>query len=178
MMSKPTELITIGRIVKPFGVKGEVHVQSLTDVPGRFEELGEVTLVLSSGHRVVTTVTKVRGDGQFYRVSFASCTTPEEAASFRGALVKIPEGQAPLLPAGQHYQYELIGLTVQDEAGRSLGVLEEVLEMPEQQLFVVRRGNREILIPAVRAMITKIDIENHVMIVSPVEGLLGDHDAV
>ena len=58
-MADTAELIAIGMIEKPFGVKGEVRVRSLSDVPGRLEGLKDVTLVAASGRALVTAVTVV-----------------------------------------------------------------------------------------------------------------------
>ena len=100
-MTETAELVAIGKIEKPFGVKGEVRVRSLSDVPGRFEGLTQVTLVAPSGRALVAGVTRVRADGNSYVLGFDAFTTPEEAAVFRGWLIKIPRDLSPPLPAGQ-----------------------------------------------------------------------------
>ena len=56
-------MVTVGKLVKPFGVRGQARVLSLTDVPNRFENLKEVALESPSGHTLVTTVTDVHADG-------------------------------------------------------------------------------------------------------------------
>lgn len=141
------ELVAIGRIVKPFGVKGDVRVQSLTDVPGRFESLREVTLVARSGQSLVAKVIRLRKDHDSYVVGFDAFSTPEEVGHFRGALLHIP--QEPVAPPaeGQYYEFQLIGMTVHDEDGQTVGTLREILEMPSHQVFVVWDEERERLIP-------------------------------
>lgn len=170
--AEETELIAIGRIVKTFGVKGAVRVQSLSSVPGRFQGLKQVTLEAPSGRTVTTTVTQVREDRDSYVVVFEAFTTPEEAVAFRGGLVKIPRDQAPPLPAGEYYEFDLIGLAVSDETGRRLGTLEEILETASNHVFVVRGEGREVLIPATRGVVASVDVEARTMTVRLVEGLL------
>lgn len=166
------DLIAVGQIVKPFGVRGDVKVRSLSDVPGRFQGLRQVTLVAPSGQSVTTVVTRVRADRGFYVLGFEAFSTPEEAAVFRGGLIKIPRDLAPPLPDGQYYEFDLVGMTVSDEAGRTLGTLEEILETASNSVFVVRREGREILIPGTKEVVASVDVRARTMIVRGIEELL------
>ena len=168
-MSVVSELVTIGKILRPFGVHGEVRVESLTDVPGRFESLPPVTLVMPTGESFETTITHVRKMGEAYAVRFSAFSTPEEAGPYRGAWVQMHPESVPPLPPAQYYHFELIGLEVHDETGRVLGTLEDILELPHQHLFVVRHKDEEHLIPAVRRMITHVDTDAGIMTVLPLE---------
>ena len=170
-MAEAIDMVAIGQIVKPFGVRGEVRVRSLSDVPGRFEGLREVTLVSPAGQELATVVQGVRGDGASYVVRFAAFATPEDAAVFRGGLIKIPKGQSPALPSGQYYECDLVGLRVITEGGRVLGTLEEVLETGGNHVFAVRGDGREVLIPALRSIVAGVDVAGRTMTVRAVEGL-------
>ncbi len=170
--TEPDELVAIGQIVKPFGVHGEVRVRSLSDVAGRFEGLRRVTVVSKTGKDLVTEVQRVREDGASYVVRFHAFTTPEEAAEYRGALVKIPRSQSPVLPEGQYYESDLIGLVVRTEQGSGLGVLEEIVETGGGHIFIVRNEGAEVLIPAIKSVVTELDVTKRTMIVRPIEGLL------
>lgn len=177
-MTDAAELIAIGKIEKPIGIRGEVRVRSLSDVPGRFEGLTQVTLVSPSGRTLVTGVTRMRGNEHSYVLGFEAFTTPEEAAVFRGGLIKIPRDQVPPLPAGQYYEFDLIGMTVLDETGLLLGTLEEVLETASNHVFMVRREGREILIPAIKNVVSSVDVETRTMTIRPVGGLIENDDSV
>lgn len=177
-MGDAVELIAIGRIVKTFGVKGEVRVQSLSDVPGRFQGLREVTLEAPSGRAVVTTVNRVREDRDSYVLGFEAFSSPEEAAEFRGGLIKIPLEQVPPLPQGQFYEFQLIGMTVVDESGQQLGTVEEILQTSSNPVFVIRHGGREILVPGTRHVVASVDVEGRTITIRLVEGLLDEHDTL
>jgi len=153
-----SELVAIGVIEKPFGVRGEMRVRSLSDVPGRFEGLTRVTLEAPSGAVKGTTIRSVRAMNGSYVLGMDVCSTPEEAGLFRGWTVKIPQGSAPPLPPGQYYEYELIGCSVQDEAGRPMGTLEEILKTPGHHVFVVRGEQGEVLIPAAKDVVAAVDV--------------------
>lgn len=158
------ELITIGKVLRPFGVRGEVRVYPLSDVPGRYESLSDVVLD-SNGQCVPTTVTGVRKAGEHYLVRFSAFSTPEEAAAFRGAWLQIPRDASVPPPPGQYYHYQLIGMTVQTEQGEDLGQLSEIYESPHHHLFLIRQGTQERLIPAVRDLVAHVDVDRRTMTV-------------
>lgn len=170
-------MVTVGKLVKPFGVRGQARVLSLTDVPNRFENLKEVTLESPMGQTLETTVTDVHSDGRSYLLRFGAFSTPEEVGTYRGAWLKIPRTEVPPAPDGHHYQFELIGLSVQDESGHVLGTLEEVMTLPHQHVFVVRGPDKEYFLPALRKWIMSVDPAGGVMIVKPSVEWVGD-DAV
>jgi 16S rRNA processing protein RimM len=176
------ELVAIGQIIKPFGVRGDVRVRSLTDVPGRFERLGSVTLETPSGRVLQTSVTRVRADRDSYVVGFLAFSSPEEASAFRGALIKIEWDGSNSLPEGQYLECDLLGMVVRTEEGRMLGTLEEVVHTASNAVFLVRANDEEILIPATRQVVVEVDVPNRRMTVRLIEGLLessmGHADAV
>jgi 16S rRNA processing protein RimM len=157
------ERVTIGKIERPFGVRGEVKVQSLSDVPGRFNRLKDVTLVAPAGDSLTTTVTHVRSGGRSYIMGFEAFTTPEEAARFRGAWLQIPRSASPSLADGLYYEYDLLGMTVMDENRNIHGTVEEILESSGNHIFVVRRKHQELLIPALKTVIAAVDLVGRVM---------------
>lgn len=179
MIADTAELIAIGAIVKPFGVKGEFRVRSLSDVPGRFQGLERVTLVAPSGRALMTTVTHAREDRVgFYVVGVEGLSTREDAVVFRGGWVKIPADQVPSLPAGHYYEFQLIGMTVRNEEGQSLGTLEEVFETGSNAVFLVRGHGREILVPGTRDVVVLVNVDEQSMTIRQVAGLVDDHDAL
>ena len=173
-------LVAIGRILRPFGIRGEVRVEPLSDVPERFQRLEllrDVRLVTPSGKVVVTSVTRAWAHGGGYVLAFEGLSTPEQAAVFRGGFIKIPMDRVPALPPDQYYQFELIGLTVLDQTGRTLGKLGEVLETGSNAVFVVHGPEGETLLPATRHVVTRVDLRQRTMTVRTVD-VVGDHDAV
>lgn len=158
-----TTMVTIGRILKPFGVRGEVRIESLSDVPGRFEELETVTLALPDGSTLETLVTSVRQINQGVILGLSAFSTPETAAFYRGAWITVPVNHNLPRAPDTFYQFELIGLRVEDAEGQPLGTLEEVLEYPQHHVFVIRNEDREILVPASRRTIALVDIPHQVL---------------
>jgi len=158
-----SSMVIIGRILKPFGVRGEVRVESLTDVPGRFEGLQTVTLVLQDGGNVETMVTSVRQINQGVILGFSAFSTPEAAAPYRGAWIQIPVSHNLPRDKDTFYQFELIGLQVEDSDGQAIGKVEEVLEYPQHHVLVIRNKEREVLIPASRRTIEMVDLDHKIL---------------
>ena len=171
------DLVAIGQIVKSFGVKGDVRVKSLSDVPGRFEGLREVTIEMPSGKTIETVVSRVRKDLDSYVLGLEALSTPEEAALFRGSLLKIPEDQVPALPEGQYYEFQLIGMAVNDEHGHQLGILEDIMETGSHPVFVVRGAGHEWLVPGRHAVVASMDVIQRSMTVRRAD-IVGDEHAV
>jgi len=167
----PLDRVTVGLIERSFGVRGEVKVRSLSDVPGRLEGLRRVSLVAKNGTTWETDVTHVRRAGAGYIVGLAGLTTPEEAALWRGGLIQTARGAVPGLPDGQYYECDLIGLTVYRETGQLIGVLEEIFEFSGNHVFAVRQGTKEVLIPAAKELITAVDVGARRMTVRLIDGL-------
>ena len=167
-----TDWVAVGKIVKPFGVRGDVRVLSLSDVPGRIQGLKQVMLVAPSGRTASASVIRLREERGGFVIGFDVFSTPEEAAIFRGGLIQIARDQAPPLPEGQYYECDLIGMTVRDEAGLVLGTLEEIVATGGHPVFAVRREGKEVLIPATRSVVASVDLAGRTMTVRGIEELL------
>jgi len=172
------ERVTIGKIEKPFGVKGEVKVRSLSDVPGRFEHLEQVSVVGATGQVHDRTVTNVRRAGSNYIVQFEGITTPEEAGLLRGGLIQVPREEAPAASGERLYECDLIGLTVVDQQGRELGAVEQLWDLPGHHVIVVKKGDQEVLIPAAKEFVTSVDLAAGRMVVRVIDGMVDERDAL
>ncbi len=178
MTTAHTDLVTIGKIERPFGVRGEFKVRSLSDVPGRLDQLKQVQVLRPTGQMVDRTVTRVRRAGSTYIMGLEGVTTPEEAGMLRGGLIQVPRSPAATLSADVYFEYDLIGMTVENERGEDVGVLESILEIPDNHLFVVRKGTEEVLIPAAKSFVTSVDLTRRRMMVRGIEDLVEDRHAM
>ncbi len=136
-------------------------MESLSDVPGRFEGLQTAYLTLS--HEATTpreiTVNQVREVPAGYLMKCSAFSTPEEAAHYRGAWIQIPTNHDLPRAPDTFFQFELIGLCVEDRDGHQMGTIQEIVEYPQHHVLVVRNHKAEFLIPANRRTIEKIDLD-------------------
>lgn len=170
-MTDQLETVTVGQIERPFGVRGEVKVRPLSDVPGRFEGLRRVSLMGRDGRTLETSVRHVRRAGAQFILGLTGLTTPEEASLWRGGYIQTIRGSVPDLPDGLYYECDLIGLTVYTEEGRTIGRLEEILNFPGNPVFVVRQEEKELLIPAAKDLVLSVDLPARTMTVRMIDGL-------
>jgi len=172
------EWITIGKVVKPVGLCGELKVMPLSDVPGRFSGLPhcKVSVRLRSGESRACVVGAVRELHHSVFLSFEGVGSIGEAACFSDGELRVARSEVPAAPEGVYYHFDLIGLTVMLEGGRPLGRIEQILETPANDVFVVRNGESEHLIPALRAVVARVDLTERTMVIRPVEGMVNTND--
>jgi 16S rRNA processing protein RimM len=167
--------VAIGKVVRVHGLRGDVRVRSLSDVPDRFATLTQVTVEGPGGVRRPLAVRAVRPIGTDYLVSFEGIETPEAATPLVGSLLQIEEDQAAPLPDGQYYQHDLVGMDVRTEEGLPLGTLADILPTGANAVFVVRRADgREHLIPATKEVVRAVDVPGRQMTIRQVPGLLSE----
>ncbi|WP_333652123.1 ribosome maturation factor RimM [Dissulfurispira sp.] len=168
-MSKEDEsFVTIGRVLREWGLKGEVIVLPLTFDPERFSKLKEVAVQVQDRieHKKLKSVRPHRNN---LLIGFEGCETPEDARRYRGALIKIKESESPKLADGVYYHYQIIGLSVYTIDGDYLGKIMSIFETGSNDVYVVRGEEREYLIPAIKDVIREIDLEAKKMIVKLME---------
>lgn len=160
--------IVVGRIAKAHGVRGEVAVENRSDNPERW--VPGAVVFDPTGRRL--TVAAVRSQGDRLLVTFDEIGDRTAAQQLTGSELTIPESWLPPLADGQWWSFQVEGCAVTTASGRALGVIQEVLAYPGQDLWrVLDDEGRETLIPAVDALVVAVDIAAHTAIVRDVVGL-------
>jgi 16S rRNA processing protein RimM len=164
MQRDPDEgFVAVGRVLGPFGLKGELRLQSLTDNPDRFAPRSKLWI----GAQPVTVAASREAQGYVY-VTLKGFPDRTAVERFRQAIVQVPESALPALPEGEHYRYQLVGLDVFDTTENRLGVLEEVLETGANDVYRVRTlEGGELLIPALGSVVISVDLTEKRIVVDP-----------
>jgi 16S rRNA processing protein RimM len=165
-------LYAVGRIVKAFGIRGELVVKPMTGDVKRFESLHTVFVGTTGESADPYTVTDVRLGGSGVRVTLAEVTDRTVAEELAGNFLFVEERERISPPAGTFFVDDMVGLQVITDEGRSIGTVQEVLHLPAQDVYVVSTGSREIMIPAVREFILAIDMAARTMTVHLIEGMM------
>ena len=153
----------MGRVAGPYGVRGWIKVQTLTEsVDGLLgypswwiEQRGQ-----RSHRRLVEG--RVHGNGLIARIEGVADRI--EAAKMRGACIGVPRSELPDAPSGQYYWADLVGLSVVNQQGESLGQVEEIFSTGANDVVVVR-GDRERLIPFVESVVREVDVQSARLVV-------------
>ncbi len=163
----------IGEIVRAHGLHGEVRVEPLTDDPTRFARVTACVLWdAARDQREPRRITRARTTGASVLVTLAGCETPEAAQALAGRLIAIPEGEALAPRAGTFYPWQLEGASVVTEDGREVGHMTGIERGAAQDLWIVRDGAREHLIPAVAEIVVDVDVAGRRVVIRPPDGLL------
>ncbi len=165
------DLVAVARVLRPQGRRGEVRVEPLTDDPARLRELGECFLVPPETGEP-RRVEAVWFQGGAPVLKLAGSDGIGEAEALAGRLVAIPRAAVRPLPADRFYAFDLVGCAVRTPDGGIVGTIADVHGGAEQDLWVVRAGEREWLLPAVSAIVERVDLAGRTVLVRPPEGLV------
>ena len=171
---KLPDYIVIGQVTKPHGVRGALRIEPMTNDPMRFRRLHSVSLSFDDDERTAFDIAGVEVANQYVILSLKDLEDRDEAEKWRRAYVEIPRSECLPLPEGEYYYFELIDLLVMTSEGTEIGWLEDVLVLPAHDVYVVRAGEKEFLIPAVPEVIEKIDLDAGTMTIRPIPGLLDE----
>lgn len=166
------ELITIGKVLKTRGVRGEVKVLPLTDIPDRFKQLDTVYVNISPKQVISVAIEQVGYYKGFAYLRFRGRNSIEDVQEFIGHDLQIHQTESPELPAGVYYHFELIDLEVYTDDNQRLGTVVNILETGAHDVYVVQGDEREYLIPATKEVVTQIDRDKGIITIHPLEGLL------
>lgn len=161
--------ILVGKIRRPHGIMGEILLQPYSETDEHFFA-GKV-IYIGKDYQAFT-IESSRNADAFRLIHLEGVSSPEEAGLFRNKDVYVSTESLPPLADGEYYKYQLIGLSVEDEKGTIIGVLNEVIFTGANDVYsVISEEGQETLIPAIPSVILSIDINQKKMVVRPQEWL-------
>ncbi|MBU0599810.1 ribosome maturation factor RimM [bacterium] len=163
------EYIAVGEIVGTFGNKGAVKVRSLTDNPHRFEELKEAFLISQDKEISKVKVTAINYRKNQITLNIKGYDNISEAKNLLNQTVAILKKDCPELPEGSFYEFEIIGLNAYDTQDNYLGKVVDIYKTGSNDVYAL---DNDLLLPAIKEVIKKIDLENKKMTVFLMEGLV------
>ena len=166
------DLLQVGIITSTHGVRGEVKVYPTTDDPRRFRRLKEV--VLDTGkEKMNLEIEGVKFFKQFVILKFKGLDNINDIEKYRQKSLYVTRKNAVRLQRDEYFIANLIGLKVQDEDGKELGTVKDVIETGANDVYEVEMADgKSLLLPAIKQCILNVDVENGMMQVHVLEGLL------
>ena len=161
--------LAVARVRRPFGVKGELLLQVLTDFPRQLFQAER--LYLGEAHRLHT-VASLRRHGQDMLLQLEEVTDRDQAEALRGEVLFTRTDDLPPLPPGVYYLHQIEGLEVLTEQGENLGRVKEILKTGANDVYVVQGEKGEILLPAIPQVIREVRLEEGRIVVRLLEGLV------
>ena len=153
-------MIVLGRFRSPFGIKGQIKVESFTDPPESLFKHSCWHVLRANGEvELVKGFTFQRhGASDLWLVTLPGVTTPEQARLWVNLEIAQTRDQLPDLKPGEYYWEDLRGLNVVTTAGLSLGVVDHFLEFPANPVMVVKAGRVEHWLPLTKSMLGHVDL--------------------
>lgn len=165
--------ITVGKIVKAHGIKGELKVYPFSGRPDDFRGYRQLTLVEPDQGLVRPyEVELCRPLGNLVLLQLAGLSGRSAAEGLRGWEVRIDLELLPPLAAGIFYWHELAGLPVLSDTGQTLGRITSLLATGAHDILVITGGGGEYLIPAIAECVAGFTPDGKALLVTPPPGLL------
>ena len=150
-------LLILGRIIGAHGIRGEVKMVCFADSWEAFRDLGRVWVGPPQGPFQPVELQRAQARDRTVVIKLAGVETAEAAAALVGYEVSVPRAEAPPLPDGLFYHYDILGLEVQ-EGERILGIVCEIVQTPAHDVYQVRGATGAWMLPATRSHIRRIDL--------------------
>ncbi|HEY5493900.1 MAG TPA: ribosome maturation factor RimM [Candidatus Anoxymicrobiaceae bacterium] len=170
--NSPGDLLAVGRILRPHGIRGALVVESLTDWPGRFVPGAKMLLEKGPGDHTEVTLLSAAPHGGRFLVSLEGLEDRDAAGELRGLFLEVPACEAAPLAEGEFWAHELADMALVDAGGRELGRVREVMCRQAQDLIVASTAEgAEFSVPLVSEFVKEIDMESRTITVKLPEGM-------
>ena len=166
------ELFRVGVISNTHGIRGEVKVYPTTDNVRRFDDLKEV--ILDTGkEQLILHVTSVKYFKNMVILKFKEFDNINDIIPYKGMDLLVTRENAIPLEEGEYYIADIIGSKVITDEDKILGTLTDVLQTGANDVYVVKtKDGKEVLLPCIEECILDRDIENKIVKVHIMKGLL------
>jgi 16S rRNA processing protein RimM len=163
--------ILIGRLAGAHGTQGGLKLTSYAESLDVFAAGRRILTMDGNGTETIHHISGVRPQGRAAVLFLAGITHRSQAEALAGCDLFIDKEELPAPAPGTYYWADLIGAEVVSVDGRHLGRLESILETGSNDVYVVKRAGKEILIPALKSVVKSVDLKAHRMEVDLPEGL-------
>lgn len=170
-MPETGKIVVLGKIAGTHGIRGELKLHTYSGEISTFAALDSLMLRTPAGVTESFAIQSLRMHGKKILVSLKGYDSINKVEHLVGREVCLLRSDFPRLEEGEYYWCDLIGLSVQTVDGQQLGTLEEIYATGSNDVYAVRQGRREYLIPALDDVVVDLDMENRIMKIAPYEGL-------
>ena len=164
-------LVTIGRVIKAHGLRGEIRVGPLSNIVGRFKFLHEVILELKSGENIDFNVEYSRISGVKVILKLKGIDNRDAAEKLSGAYLNVTLDNVAPLDDNSYYIFDLVGMGVFDSGNNKIGCVKSVEQYPSNDVIVVEKETEEVIIPAIKKFIVGVDLKSKKLTVNLPDGI-------
>lgn len=150
----------MGRIVAAHGIRGWVKIQTYTEYLDSLVDYKSWWIGQEHGPWQQVKVLHCEVHNKTLAAQLPDCPDRTAAEKLKGMMVAVPRSSFPEQNKDEYYWSDLIGLTVVNEAGETLGTVSKLLETGANEVLSVQGANAEILIPFVTTIIKQVDLQH------------------
>jgi 16S rRNA processing protein RimM len=170
------DYLSVGKILGPWGLKGEVRLFPYTDYPERFSYLKRAFIFDGEFRREVV-AESARQQNNIIIIKFRDFNSISEVEKLAGLSLQVSREDAVKLPPDVYFICDILGADIYTVEGEFVGVLKDVLQLGAQDVYVIDTpDNKEVLIPAVKQFIKSVDLKANLITIQPIKGMLSDED--
>ena len=161
------EFLSIGILRKPHGINGEMRIEVWTDFP---ERLKKGVAIHIGENKQEYTIFSFKGEKNMYLIQLEGILDSVSCQPIVNKIVYVSSKNRPDLKDNQYYHHQIIGLNVYALDGAYLGKIKEIIRTGSNDVYVVEHmenDKKELLIPVIPAVIIKVDLDEHRIIIDP-----------
>lgn len=165
-------MLRVGRITGAHGLKGALRLRPDNPDSDTLEQVARVFLENGGQAREFRLTAMTRLNATTRRITLEGVADVNAAEALKGAIVMLAAEDVPAAKPGEFYYYEAIGCEVFLTDGSRLGTIEEIFSTGAHDIWVVRDGEREVLVPVIEDVVKAMDFAARRVTIEPIPGLL------
>lgn len=165
------DYIQVGKIINTHGIKGELKIYPLTDDIYRFDHLKTAFL---GENKTKVEIESVKYHKDLVILKFKEFNDINQVLSFKENFIYVDQEGKIDLPKGHYFIFDIIDCKVYDTKNNIIGIVKDVIQLASNDIYVVKdiSTEKEYLIPAVKEFFVDIDIDEKIIIIDPIEGMI------
>jgi 16S rRNA processing protein RimM len=167
--------LNVGKIVNTHGIRGEIRVISRTDFPELRYKKGNSLYLFKQNETnpIEVKIESHRTHKNFDLLTLEGYNSLNDVEPLKNGILKIKEEQKHSLEKNEFYYHEIIGCVVKTTEGEEIGKIKEILSPGANDVWVIqRKGQKDALIPYIEQIVKEVDVENKMVTIEVMEGLL------
>ena len=165
-------MLRVGRITGAHGLKGALRLRPDNPDSDTLEQVARVFLENGGQAREFRLTAMTRLNATTRRITLEGVADVNAAEALKGAIVMLAAEDVPAAKPGEFYYYEAIGCEVFLTDGSRIGTIEEIFSTGAHDIWVVRDGEREVLVPVIEDVVKAMDFAARRVTIEPIPGLL------
>jgi len=170
-MQRGSEPVLLGKVIATHGLRGQLRVVLFSGDFSSVAGLDSVILKGTTGGMDTFAVAAIARHGKKVLITLKGFDSINQVLNLVGRELYVGREQLPELSEGEYYWCDLLGLKVVTDQGENLGILADIIATGSNDVYVVKSGEKEYLIPALEDVVREVNLDDGVMKVSPLEGL-------